>query len=164
MPSAEGLPGPPKAASWVEGNWVQVTLRLTGSPYPLGALAVGLLVFALFRLPGWFLVGWLLAVLVAVGVKAVLDLDAQNAAAPGWLASRSWYRWQRVDLATLSGVRKVSAEHFRLTDEAGGRAVLATGQENAVEVLNVIRRDLVRARKRGVAFPERLSALVDGKP
>jgi hypothetical protein len=164
MPTDEGLPETPKATSWVEGNWFQLAAKRLGSPYPLGALALGLVVSGLSGLPAAFLAGWVGLVLLAVGVWAALGLDARNAAGPGWLASRSLGRWQTVDVTQLSAVRKVSAEHFRLRDAAGGRAVLATGQENAEEVLNVLRRDLARARKRGVEFPAQLSAKVDGRP
>jgi hypothetical protein len=163
MPTEEGLPEPPKATSWVEGNWFQVAARLAGSAWALGGLALGLLVFALFKLPIEFLAGWVVLWVVAVGGWAVLALDARNAAAPGWLASRSRYRWQVVDLDELRHVRRGVGDSFRLTDAAGGRAVLALHQENAAEVLNVIRRDLARARKRGVEFPKELSARVDGR-
>jgi hypothetical protein len=163
MPSPEGLPEPAKATSWIEGNWFQIALKLAGGGYALGGLALGLLIYALARMPVAFLGGWVLAWLVAVGGWAVLALDARNAAAPGWLASRSLFRWTHVDLEQLSRVRKLSRHTFRLSDAGGGRAVLAMEQENAAEVLNVIRRDLTRARKRGVEFPERLSALVDGR-
>ena len=163
MPSEEGLPEPPKATSWIEGNWFQIALKLAGGGYALGGLALGLLVYALARLPVVFLAGWVLAWLVVVGSWAVFALDARNAAAPGWLASRSRFRWTHVDLEQLSRARTLSKHAFRLSDAAGGRAVLAMEQENAVEVLNVIRRDLARARKRGVEFPARLSALVDGR-
>lgn len=163
MPSAEGLPEPPSATSWIEGNWFQIAAKLAASAWPLGGLALGLLLFALFRQPIGFLGAWVAGWVVVIGIWAALALDARNAAAPGWLASRSLYRWQVVDLTKLSDVRRRSNDSFRLRDAAGGRAVLALDQENAAEVLNTIRRDLAKARKGGVEFPKALSAAVDGR-
>lgn len=159
----EQLPEPPRAVSWTEGNWFQVVLRLAWSPISMGAVAAGLILIGLAQLPGLYLGLYLVAWAIMLAVWAVFALDGANAAGPGWLASRWFYRWRHVDLGRLSSVRQLSAETFRLKDDQGGAAVLAMRRTNAVEVLNVVRKDLAKARKRGVTFPDPLSAHVDGR-
>ena len=159
----EQLPEQPKAVSWTDGNWFQLVLRQAWSATGLALIAVGLLVVGLAELPAAVLFAYLVAWLVFLGVWAVLVLDGQNAAGPGWLASRRLYRWRLVSLDGLVSVRKLAEHSFRLKDGDGGSVVLTMTRVNAGDVLNVIRKDLARARKRGVRFPDELSAFVDGR-
>jgi hypothetical protein len=102
-----------------------------------------------------------LAVFAAVCVhQAVLLLDSANAAGPGWLASRYLYRWRHVRTDRLTSVARVGAG-FWFKDADGGRALLALRRRGALDVLAVVRDDVLRARDGGLPLPADLRTLLE---
>ena len=157
------LPGAPAATARVDESYARVFVRVLRSPLVVPPIALGAFLWAV----GDSVVLWLVTVGIAFGaifaMEALFLVDGANAAADGWLASRWAFRWRYVRIDRLSNVTAIRGG-FWFKDRDGGRAALPLTRPGAMDVLRVVRTDLIRARENGTRLPDGLSDLLNRLP